>query len=143
MEIGQLVLEIQAVEGLQRQQETKKLKRSVCLYLKISICELRGSLSSCSLPSVFVQQTNFVTILHIQLEVVSKTFLDFPAVTVCNTNKVRRSAIMESKHKQVLTIDDNTPTAYQGNYYIFTKHILRVPEKAVSDIWSVLQYILF
>ncbi|XP_072016191.1 uncharacterized protein [Amphiura filiformis] len=48
----------------------------------------------------------------VELQVVSKTFLDFPAVTVCNTNKVRRSAISESKHRQVLTVDDNTPTAY-------------------------------
>ena len=49
-----------------------------------------------------------------QLNVVSRTFLDFPAVTVCNTNKVKRSAIAHSRHKQVLTIDDNTPTAYKG-----------------------------
>ena len=60
-------------------------------------------------------------ILHLQLEVVSRTFLDFPAVTVCNTNQVRRSAIMESKHKQVLTIDDNTATAYKGNLKVFVR----------------------
>ena len=41
MEIGQLVLKIQAVKGLQKQQETKKLNCFVCLYLKISICEFR------------------------------------------------------------------------------------------------------
>ncbi|XP_072050778.1 uncharacterized protein [Amphiura filiformis] len=49
----------------------------------------------------------------VELKVVSKTFLDFPAVTVCNTNKVRRSAISSSKHRQVLTVDVNTPTAYR------------------------------
>ncbi|XP_072051434.1 uncharacterized protein [Amphiura filiformis] len=49
----------------------------------------------------------------VELKVVSKTHLDFPAVTVCNTNKVRRSAISRSKHRQVLTVDDNTPNAYR------------------------------
>ncbi|XP_072051435.1 uncharacterized protein [Amphiura filiformis] len=49
----------------------------------------------------------------VELKVVSKTYLDFPAVTVCNTNKVRRSAISRSKHRQVLTVDDNTPNAYR------------------------------
>ena len=39
MEIGQLVWKIQAVEVLQKQLETKKLNRFVCLHLKISICE--------------------------------------------------------------------------------------------------------
>ena len=41
MEIGQLIVMIQAVEGLQKQLETKKLNRFVCLYPKISICEFR------------------------------------------------------------------------------------------------------
>ena len=53
-------------------------------------------------------------IINLQLKVVSRTSLDFPAVTVCNTNKVRRSAISQSKHKQVLTVDYNTPTPYSG-----------------------------
>ena len=38
MEIGQLVQQIQAVEGLQKQW---KVNRFFCLYLKISICEFR------------------------------------------------------------------------------------------------------
>ena len=40
-DIGQLVPEIQAVEGLNKQQETKETIGFVWLYLKNSICEFR------------------------------------------------------------------------------------------------------
>ncbi|XP_077997315.1 uncharacterized protein LOC144450544 [Glandiceps talaboti] len=36
------------------------------------------------------------------MEVVTKSFLEFPAITICNTNKVRKSAIRKSSHAELV-----------------------------------------
>ncbi len=52
---------------------------------------------------------------NIQVEIITNTELEFPAVTLCNTNKLRRSVIMKSRHRQVLSLDNLEPLAYYGN----------------------------
>ncbi|XP_077865926.1 uncharacterized protein LOC102805083 [Saccoglossus kowalevskii] len=42
----------------------------------------------------------------INIDVVSRNTLPFPAVTICNTNKVRKSAVLESRYNALLDIDD-------------------------------------
>ena len=49
-----------------------------------------------------------------QIVIITDPQIPFPAVTVCNTNKVRRSQILFSKHREVLFIDDQQPLPYYG-----------------------------
>ncbi|XP_071944241.1 uncharacterized protein [Antedon mediterranea] len=44
--------------------------------------------------------------IQVNLEVVTKSSLEFPKVTICNTNKLRRSAVANSKYRQVLIVDE-------------------------------------
>ncbi|XP_072027738.1 uncharacterized protein [Amphiura filiformis] len=47
-----------------------------------------------------------------EVTITTQTQLEFPAVTVCNLNSLRRSAIAKSKHRHVLYVDDLTPLPY-------------------------------
>ncbi|XP_077982527.1 uncharacterized protein LOC144437458 [Glandiceps talaboti] len=47
-----------------------------------------------------------------KIEVVTAKRLIFPKVTVCNVNKLRRSAIAESKHSDLLAVDDQIVLPY-------------------------------
>uniref|UniRef100_A0ABM0LU21 Low-density lipoprotein receptor-related protein 2-like n=1 Tax=Saccoglossus kowalevskii TaxID=10224 RepID=A0ABM0LU21_SACKO len=38
--------------------------------------------------------------INVKKEVISETMLEFPSVTICNTNKVRKSALLTSDHAQ-------------------------------------------
>ncbi|XP_022079731.1 low-density lipoprotein receptor-related protein-like isoform X1 [Acanthaster planci] len=40
-----------------------------------------------------------------EIKIITHNSLQFPSVTVCNTNKLRRSAIKSSKHRQMLVVD--------------------------------------
>ncbi|XP_077866593.1 uncharacterized protein LOC100372922 [Saccoglossus kowalevskii] len=48
----------------------------------------------------------------VKIDVVTEKSLLFPSVTVCNTNKLRRSAIMESTYKDILIVDDDIVNPY-------------------------------
>ncbi|XP_022096860.1 uncharacterized protein LOC110982619 isoform X2 [Acanthaster planci] len=52
--------------------------------------------------------------VNVEIEIVTRSELEFPAVTICNTNKVRRSAIMESRYKEALVVDDGVTLPYYG-----------------------------
>ncbi|XP_038044543.1 uncharacterized protein LOC119719240 isoform X2 [Patiria miniata] len=56
----------------------------------------------------------FMFPVSVEVEIITKAELEFPAVTVCNTNKVRRSALKQSKYKEALVIDDGETLPYYG-----------------------------
>ncbi|XP_070576037.1 uncharacterized protein [Ptychodera flava] len=74
----------------------------------------------CGSMTAFIVQTYFLVDTFLKYRVtnkitlVTKTSLTFPTVTVCNTNKLRRSAIADSPYKDVLLIDDSTTLPYYG-----------------------------
>ncbi|XP_077861955.1 epithelial sodium channel subunit alpha-like [Saccoglossus kowalevskii] len=51
--------------------------------------------------------------INVRVEIVTAPGLKFPSVSVCNTNKLRKSAIADSPHKEMLAVD----TAIVRPYY--------------------------
>ncbi|XP_077982508.1 uncharacterized protein LOC144437441 [Glandiceps talaboti] len=71
----------------------------------------------CALMAFLVQASFLVTNyskfeVTNKINVKTKPSLDFPGVTVCNTNKLRRSAIAASPHKGMLVVDDGIILPY-------------------------------
>ncbi|XP_038078960.1 uncharacterized protein LOC119746217 [Patiria miniata] len=50
--------------------------------------------------------------VSVEVKIVTRPLLEFPSVTVCNTNKLRHSAIEQSKHRQMLVVDLATSLPY-------------------------------
>ncbi|XP_070576211.1 uncharacterized protein [Ptychodera flava] len=74
----------------------------------------------CGSMTAFIVQTCFLVDTFLKyrvtnkITIVTKTSMTFPTVTICNTNKVRRSAIADSPHRDVLVIDDAITLPYYG-----------------------------
>ncbi|XP_033114158.1 acid-sensing ion channel 5-like [Anneissia japonica] len=68
--------------------------------------------------SLFIWQTSVLIKLYhdfpinVKIEVVANSELHFPSVTICNTNKLRRSAVEKSKHRQTLVVDKGVTLPY-------------------------------
>ncbi|XP_070545645.1 uncharacterized protein [Ptychodera flava] len=50
--------------------------------------------------------------IKIKFDVVSVPKLSFPTVTVCNTNKIRKSEILKSEHRRILVVDEDVVHPY-------------------------------
>ncbi|XP_022102346.1 degenerin deg-1-like [Acanthaster planci] len=50
--------------------------------------------------------------VNVEVKIVTKALLELPSVTVCNTNKLRTSAIEKSKHRRMLVVDQTTSLPY-------------------------------
>ncbi|XP_077862769.1 uncharacterized protein LOC144344827 [Saccoglossus kowalevskii] len=48
------------------------------------------------------------------MKVVSESYLQFPGISICNTNKLRKSAIEKSEHKGLNGVDDDIVFPYYG-----------------------------
>ncbi len=80
--------------------------------LRCILGSLKNIYKEIKLATVFIFLNEVIAIF--QVEIITKTKLEFPAVTVCNTNKIRHSAILESRHQQALYLDDLQPLPYYG-----------------------------
>ena len=70
-------------------------------------------------PRWFVSSHHTVSLnYNLQIEIFTNTKLDFPAVTICNTNKIRLSALLQSRHRQTAFLDELSPLSYYGKYGI-------------------------
>ncbi|XP_070566951.1 degenerin mec-10-like [Ptychodera flava] len=76
------------------------------------------SLIFCGAMIAFIVQSSLLVAHYRQYEVTNKlkdvteSSPEFPSVTVCNTNKLRRSAIAESPHRDMLVVDDSITLPY-------------------------------
>ncbi|XP_070565679.1 low-density lipoprotein receptor-related protein 1B-like [Ptychodera flava] len=84
-----------------------------------SLCgRLIWSLIFCSAMVAFIVQSSFLVKNYlrygvtIKLKEITESSPEFPSVTVCNTNKLRRSAIAESPHRDMLVVDDSITLPY-------------------------------
>ncbi|XP_070539351.1 uncharacterized protein [Ptychodera flava] len=68
----------------------------------------------------FTTQTLLLVLQYIEfnvntkVELVSDSMRPFPAVTLCNTNKLRRSAVLESEYRELLIVDSQLVVPHYG-----------------------------
>ncbi|XP_070538275.1 uncharacterized protein [Ptychodera flava] len=61
---------------------------------------------------IYLLLTYFEYNVTVQVSLMSEKTLEFPTVTVCNTNKLRKSAVRNSVYNQMLILENNFVPAY-------------------------------
>ncbi|XP_070539403.1 uncharacterized protein [Ptychodera flava] len=82
--------------------------------------KLTWSLIVCAALIAFTTQTLLLVLQYVEfnvntkVELVSDSIRPFPAVTLCNTNKLRRSAVLESEYRELLIVDSQLVVPHYG-----------------------------
>ncbi|XP_038045203.1 uncharacterized protein LOC119719784 isoform X2 [Patiria miniata] len=105
--VSDFALNVSSAHGLPNifRAKTKlgRLTWSLIFFVGIVVSIWQGTL-------IVVNYLNFQ--VTTEVKIVTHSSLEFPSVTVCNTNKLRLSAISRSRHRQMLVVDHDVSLPY-------------------------------
>ncbi|XP_070538276.1 uncharacterized protein [Ptychodera flava] len=85
-------------------------KSNVTRSMWLAIVLLAASVMLVQMTLVIIQYFEYN--VNVKVTLVSEKALEFPSVTICNTNKLRKSAVRDSKYSEMLLLEQNFAPPY-------------------------------